>query len=209
MFSLRKNSSFGFDISNGTLRFVELVKDGDSIKIGRYGTEEMTDEVIEDLEEIDSFLKIWKRSKKLWGVSIPRAQDILNLREETISKAVIPYNDPQTYMILDLNPAHASVVVTSMNVPLFIASFTADGVSRESLKDKISKHLLSWHLGKDKEDRQNPSVKKIIICGSGEDLHDLAEYLSVNLRTKAELADVWINLGEKKNIPEITFNQSI
>lgn len=78
------------------------------------------------------------------------------------------------------------------------------------LRDEVSKHMIYWNTHKDEKGKQNPVIKKIILCGGGSNLTGLAEYFSVSLRVPAELADVWCNIESvNKKIPEMTFRESL
>ena len=78
------------------------------------------------------------------------------------------------------------------------------------LRDEISKHFLYWHTHKDWEDKNNPSIKKIIFCGGDSNLIGLAEYISISMKSPVEMADVWINITNTGNyIPEMSFKQTL
>lgn len=76
------------------------------------------------------------------------------------------------------------------------------------LRDDIAKFFLYWHTKKG-EKQHRPLIKKIILCGSESNLAGFSEYLTVSLRTKVEMADVWVNFKERKgDIPELSLKQS-
>jgi type IV pilus assembly protein PilM len=78
------------------------------------------------------------------------------------------------------------------------------------LRDEISKHFIYWHTSKDEAGNDRPPIRKIILCGGDSNLKGLPEYLSVSLRTKVELADVWKNMIDiNKDIPPISFEDSL
>lgn len=78
------------------------------------------------------------------------------------------------------------------------------------LRDEIAKHFLYWHTHKDEGGRDRLPIKKIILCGASSNLKGFSEYLSVSLKSKLEMADVWVNTIEaKNNIPELNYNQSL
>ncbi|MBI2630652.1 pilus assembly protein PilM [Candidatus Nomurabacteria bacterium] len=78
------------------------------------------------------------------------------------------------------------------------------------LRDEIVKHFLYWNTHKDEEGKDRPPIKKIILCGGDSNLTGLADYISVSMKTKVEMANVWVNIAETdKYIPEISFNQSL
>lgn len=95
---------------------------------------------------------------------------------------------------------------TAKNTEVF--SVLLNGVS--ILRDEISKHFIYWHTHKDEEGQDRPPIKKIILSGGDSNLIGLVEYFSVSLKTKVELANVWVNLGNTDNtIPDITFEESL
>lgn len=78
------------------------------------------------------------------------------------------------------------------------------------LRDEIVKHFLYWHTHKNEEGKNNPPIQKIIFCGGDSNLTGLAEYISVSMRSSAEIANVWTNILNVENyIPEISFRQSL
>lgn len=78
------------------------------------------------------------------------------------------------------------------------------------LRDEIVKHFLYWHTHKNEEGKDHPAIKKIILCGGDANLIGLVEYFSISIKSKVEIANVWINIADKDMyIPEITFNHSL
>jgi len=78
------------------------------------------------------------------------------------------------------------------------------------LRDEIVKHFLYWHTHKDEEGKNNPPIKKIILCGGDSNLIGLSDYFSVSMKNPVEMANVWVNITDTKNyIPEISFRQSL
>lgn len=78
------------------------------------------------------------------------------------------------------------------------------------LRDELVKHFLYWHTHKNEDGKNNPPIKKIILCGGDANLIGLAEYLAVSMKSQVELADVWTNiLGPEDQVPEINFKQAI
>ena len=78
------------------------------------------------------------------------------------------------------------------------------------LRDEVSKHFLYWHTHQDEEGKNNPSIKKIILCGGDSNLIGLTDYFSISLKTSVEMANVWINLiNTEENIPDISFKKAL
>ena len=78
------------------------------------------------------------------------------------------------------------------------------------LRDEIAKHFLYWHTHKNEEDKNNPPIKKIILCGGDSNLIGLADYISVSMKSPVEMANVWINITNTENyIPEMSFRQAL
>lgn len=77
------------------------------------------------------------------------------------------------------------------------------------LSDEIKKHFINWHINKEKNKENNPTIKKIILCGSESNIGGLSEHLAITLKNDIEHANVWINiLDTEKTTPEIDFNKS-
>ena len=78
------------------------------------------------------------------------------------------------------------------------------------LRDEIVKNFLYWHTHKNEKDENNPPIKKIILCGGDSNLIGLAEYLSVSIKNKVEMANIWTNMVNTENyIPEMNFKQAL
>jgi type IV pilus assembly protein PilM len=78
------------------------------------------------------------------------------------------------------------------------------------LRDELVKHFLYWQTRKDENGKTNPPIKKIILCGGDSNLIGLADYLSVSVKTKVEMADVWGNIVNiEHHIPEINFKKAL
>ena len=87
-------------------------------------------------------------------------------------------------------------------------SVLLNGVS--ILRDEIAKHFLYWNTHQDEWGKNNPPIKKIILCGGDSGLIGISEYFSVTLRSPVELANVWINILDiEKDVPEISFDESL
>lgn len=77
------------------------------------------------------------------------------------------------------------------------------------LRDEIMKHFVYWHTHKE-GNKDNSSIKKIILCGGDSNLIGLAEYFSISTKNAVEMANVWINvINTEKYIPEIKFEESL
>lgn len=78
------------------------------------------------------------------------------------------------------------------------------------LRDEVAKHFLYWHTHKDEDGKENPPIKKIILCGGDSNLIGLSEYFSVSLKTRVEMANVWTNIqNTENNVPEISFKRAL
>ncbi len=94
----------------------------------------------------------------------------------------------------------------ALNTEVF--SVLLNGVS--IIRDEIVKHFIYWHTHKDEEGKDRPPIKKVILCGGDSNLIGLAEYFSVSMKTKVEIANVWINIIDTKEaIPDISFEESL
>lgn len=78
------------------------------------------------------------------------------------------------------------------------------------LRDEIVKHFIYWNTHKDEDDKNNPLIKKIILCGGDSNLIGLSDYFSVSVKTEVEMANVWCNIvNTEEKIPEIVFKQAL
>jgi len=94
----------------------------------------------------------------------------------------------------------------SMNKEMF--SVLLNGVS--ILRDEIERHFIYWHTHQDEEGKDNAPIEKILLCGGDSNLIGLTDYLSVSMKRKVEVANIWVNiLNLRKKIPEIDFKKSL
>ncbi len=82
--------------------------------------------------------------------------------------------------------------------------------SISALSEEINRHYIYWHTHSDKQGRKPPLIKKIILCGGDANLSGLPEHLSLLLKTKVELGNVWTNaFSLEGQIPRISFSESL
>ena len=216
---LFNKSSFGLDAGDGSIKFVELINAKNSIKLGRHGEYKVHNK--KELKETLSSLKKIFGSKPV-HLSLPR-QDKENMEEHVlalknfgiktgssehrihaIGRSVIKKGDLGTYMVVNFGGGKSDIFVVSGGV---LTHHLAAPGAIYLLRDEIARHFLSWHTEKDKN---RPHIQKIIVCGSGPDLLQFSEHLAVNMRHKAEMANVWINiLDTSERTPEINYEQSL
>ena len=78
------------------------------------------------------------------------------------------------------------------------------------LRDELAKHFLYWHTHKDEEGKNNPPIKKIVLCGGDSNLIGLVDYFAISMKTKVEMANVWINILDTENsVPEMNFKKAL
>ena len=62
-----------------------------------------------------------------------------------------------------------------------------------ALKDEMNRIVSYWHTHKDKEGKVGKQIEKIILCGSGSNLHRFDEYVSTGMSMRVDVANVWQN----------------
>lgn len=78
------------------------------------------------------------------------------------------------------------------------------------LRDEVVKHFIYWHTHKDEQGRDNPPIKKIILCGGDSNLIGLADYFSVSMKTSVEMGNVWMNiLDPEEKVPDMPFKRAL
>jgi type IV pilus assembly protein PilM len=78
------------------------------------------------------------------------------------------------------------------------------------LRDEIVKHFLYWNTHKDEEGKNNPPIKKIILCGGDSNLIGLGDYISISMKTIVEMANVWTNIMDtESSVPDMDFRQAL
>lgn len=201
-----KKTHFGLDISDESLKFVELIATRSGVQLGRYGKQKIPAGIIESgkIKEAKKFKEIILSLKKEEGL---KSFSAFEPEAQALTRAVIKKGDPETYMIINIGDEHTSISIISNTTVMF---YSIIDENEKMLVDKIAKHFLYWHTHKDEQGKNRPSIAKVILCGENSNLSRLVEYLSIKLRHPVELAKVWINiLDTEKNIPEMNFTESL
>jgi len=82
--------------------------------------------------------------------------------------------------------------------------------SVSALADEMNKHFVYWHTHPDRKGRKSPRIERIVLVGGDANLGGIAEHLSLVLKTKVELGNVWVNaLSLDDSIPEMPFAASL
>lgn len=210
--NLFKTKSFGLDISDDSIKFIKLIKKGNEIKIKSFGEKKIPEGIVEfgeikDEEKIKEILSTFKKEYKLKSFDL---SDILKSKAQTITDAVIKRGDTGTYMIVNVEKKHAGVFVVSNNVVMYVSILNTEGTPISNLCEEIMRHFIFWHTHKDENREKKLPIEKTIVCGSNFDLKKFSEHLSKTMRSKVELANVWVNiLNTEKNIPGINFEESL
>lgn len=77
------------------------------------------------------------------------------------------------------------------------------------IKDEAAKQAAYWET-RDEDGEKNKKISKIILCGGESTLAGLPEFLSYELKMKAELGNPWINMTSFEDyIPEIEARDSL
>lgn len=82
--------------------------------------------------------------------------------------------------------------------------------SVSALADEMNKHFVYWHTHPDNKGRKNPLIERIILVGGDSNLGGFAEHLSLLLKTKMDLGNVWVNaFSLDEVIPDMPFSDSL
>lgn len=77
------------------------------------------------------------------------------------------------------------------------------------IKDEAAKQAAYWG-SRDEDGEKNEKISKIILCGGESTLAGLPEFLSYELKIKAELGNPWVNVASFEDyIPEIEARDSL
>mgnify|MGYP001607356014 FL=1 len=77
------------------------------------------------------------------------------------------------------------------------------------IKDEAAKQAAYWE-SRDEDGEKNEKISKIILCGGESTLAGLPEFLSYELKIKAELGNPWANVASFEDyIPEIEMRDSL
>ncbi|MCE9585588.1 pilus assembly protein PilM [Candidatus Nomurabacteria bacterium] len=188
-------SFFGIDDSGELVKFVEVLKNGKSIKIGRFGCGVLPENI---------------KKKGNYPVSI-------NQEGQVLANVLINKVDDENYLIIEINKVRTYMhfVVNGKSV----SSITLDIGESEivqgiewlsKFRDEVQRQFIYWHTNKYADNTERPKIKKIILCGDGAKVPNIAEYLSVGIRQKVELANIWTNFNlPHGHIPEMSFIDSL
>ena len=78
------------------------------------------------------------------------------------------------------------------------------------LRDELVRHFLYWHTHQDEEGKNNPPIQKIILCGGDSNLIGLVDYFSASMKSRVEMANVWVNIVNTENyVPDMNFKQAL
>lgn len=82
--------------------------------------------------------------------------------------------------------------------------------SISALSEEMNKHYVYWHTHTDKKGRKATPIQKIILAGGDANLQGLHDHLSLTLKTKVELGNVWVNaFSLDQYVPPIPFAASL
>jgi hypothetical protein len=207
-----KKSKIGIDISDDVIRFVELIKDKTNIKVGSFGEKKIPEGIVEfgEIKDVEKIQEILTSIKKEYKIKFSHIVSSLELKGQAIYRAVVKEGDLGTYMIIDFSKKHVNIFVVSMGVVKLAFVLDIDGIFSSDLYDAIKRHFIYWHTQKDADGKNKLPIEKVILCGSDFNITKIPEDLSITLRHKVELADVWSNiLDTGKNIPPINFEESL
>lgn len=228
-----EKSSFGLDISDKYIKFVELIETKIGLRVGKYGERKIPPGVIEegeikDSKKLQAILRALKKdfglksanvtfsNKEESGQKIKSYLAVLknsgiavksfSPRLRAILRSVVKMGDEATHMIVNLHDKDGAIFIVSGGGVVSHFPLIADTVPL--LHDEISMRFVHWYnQGSEAEDRA--PIKKIILCGGGTGLAEFSEYLSAGMRHKAEVANVWVNIRDtEKYVPEISFEES-
>lgn len=79
-----------------------------------------------------------------------------------------------------------------------------------ALKDEIGKLSIYWATHKDKYGETGKKIDRIILCGKDAGLEGFDEYLSLTMKAKIEVANIWQNaLSFEEGIPALPLIESL
>ena len=79
-----------------------------------------------------------------------------------------------------------------------------------ALKDELNKLSVYWSTHKDQAGEQERKITKIVLCGRDAGLSGFADYLSLSLQSRVEVANVWQNaFSLDEYIPPLPFDESL
>ncbi len=82
--------------------------------------------------------------------------------------------------------------------------------SLAQLTEQINKHYIYWHNHPDKKDSTPPLIEKVIVCGGDANLEGFAENLSLSMRTRVVVGNVWVNaFSTEEYIPPLPYSSSL
>lgn len=147
---------------------------------------------------VDEYLTLLKKA----GFSVVS----LEFRSAAIADAVIPRTSHEPCLVAVLDQGKLSVF--GVTDGFIVAGYTS-GIDSPSnflaIKEKIDRAYIEWHKATPAQ-----TIKTIVLAGALGATPGLVDYLSVSLKMRVVLADVWTNVNTfDKYIPELTLGHSL
>ena len=122
-----------------------------------------------------------------------------------ITEAIAKYLSVSVAEAAAIKQEHAAFK-NRKNMDLFFSLMNA--VS--ALKDELNKLSVYWSTHKDQAGEQERKITKIVLCGRDAGLSGFADYLSLSLQSRVEVANVWQNaFSLDEYIPPLPFDESL
>ena len=122
-----------------------------------------------------------------------------------ITEAIAKYLSVSVAEAAAIKQEHAAFK-NRKNMDLFFSLMNA--VS--ALKDELNKLSVYWSTHKDPTGEQGRKITKIVLCGRDAGLSGFADYLSLSLQSRVEVANVWQNaFSLDEYIPPLPFDESL
>jgi Tfp pilus assembly PilM family ATPase len=163
-----------------------------------------------------------------------------DVESQAVSKSVIGKDDESVSLIVNLNKTKAGLYIVSRGAVTFTSTIamSAPGVSTltpptyadasgkplvsedanilatypglKMLAGEIEKVYMYWQTQADRQNRRLVDIEKVILCGEEAGRDGVAHYLTQQLETKVELANVWRNaFSFDQYVPSISLKDSL
>lgn len=142
----------------------------------------------------------------------------LEVESQAISKSVVPSEDKEVNLILNINSKRAGLYVVISGVPQFASTLRFDKESNSKPGQRVSgtvhmatlieeiQRVISYWNG---DDRGSGKISKILLCGGLANDLEIQNKISNSFEVSVSTANVWSNaFSLDEHIPQITFEDS-
>ncbi len=210
-----------YTLPDGVIRDGEII---DNLKLR---------DILSGIRKVFNFTEAYISFPKEKIYDVVRAAKIIPLgfenSDQSAARSLVSREGKSTYMLVDLGKhktiisvIYGGEVCYSKNIDMgsyILEEMIEHGWSANLFFDLINKHYISWHIEEPELIRSKSGlisdpkrqIQKIILYGDSPFLLHAAEHLTMSMRVKVELGNVWTNIIKSfdEYLPEMVFEESL